>query len=316
VLARAADNLYWMARYIERGENMARILDVSYRMSLLPVGSDGQRTLWEPSLIIAGADKAFAAKGLPITPRNVMEHLALDRDFPSSIYSSMAAARENCRAMRVQITTEMWESMNATWLEVRDMTYGKIEAMGPRTFFDWVKERSHLFRGVTYGTMQRDEAFRFVRLGTFLERADSTARLLDVKYHVLLPNPEDVGGALDYYQWGALLRSVSAFRAYRAIYRDVIKPLRVAELLILRADMPRSMSACFGEITEILTGLRELYARDYPSTRLAAQMHSRLRFGRIEDIFTQGLHEYLTEFVDNVIQLSNGIARDFMLIEH
>ena len=315
MLARAADNLYWMARYIERAENMARILDVSYRMSLLPVGAAGQRTLWEPALIIAGAEEPFAAKGLQVTARSVMEHLALDRDFPSSIYSCMAAARENARAMRVQVTTEMWESMNATWLEMRDLTYAKIEAMGARTFFDWVKERSHLFRGVTYGTMQRDEAFRFVRLGTFLERADSTARLLDVKYHVLLPNPEDVGGALDYYQWGALLRSVSAFRAYRAIYRDVIKPLRVAELLILRADMPRSLLACFAAITEILTGLRELFARDYPSARLALEMHSRLRFGRTEDIFVQGLHEYLTEFIENVTLLSNAVARDFMLTE-
>ncbi len=315
MLARAADNLYWMARYIERAENMARILDVSYRMSLLPVGTEAQRTLWEPALIIAGADKQFAGKGVPVTARNVMEHLALDRDNPSSIYSCMAAARENARSMRVQITSEMWESMNATWLEVRDLTYNRLDAMGPRTFFDWVKERSHLFRGVTYGTMQRDEAFRFVRLGTFLERADCTARLLDVKYHVLLPRPEDVGGALDYYQWGALLRSVSAFRAYRNLYRDVIKPIRVAELLILRGDMPRSMLASFNEIVEILISLRESYSRDYKSTRLAQQMHSRLRYGRIEEVFVQGLHEYLTEFIDDIIVLSNNIARDFMLIE-
>ena len=315
MLARAADNLFWMARYMERAENMARILDVSYRMSLLPVGTNTHHMLWEPALIIAGADKPFAAKDLPINARNVMEHLALDRDFSSSIYSCVAAARENARAMRVQMTTEMWESMNSTWLEIRDLTYGKIEAMGPRTFFDWVKERSHLFRGVTYGTMQRDEAFLFVRLGTFLERADSTARLLDVKYHVLLPRPEDVGGALDYYQWGALLRSVSAFRAYRSIYRDVIKPMRVAELLILRNDMPRSMSACFAEITEILSGLRELYSRDYPSTRVAQEMNSRLRFGKIEDVFVQGLHEYLTAFIDNVVLLGNTISRDFMLAE-
>lgn len=315
MLARAADNLYWMARYIERAENMARILDVSYRMSLLPVGTEAQRTLWEPSLIIAGADKQFAGKGVPVTARNVMEHLALDRSNPSSIYSCMAAARENARSMRVQITSEMWESMNATWLEVRDLTYNRLDAMGPRTFFDWVKERSHLFRGVTYGTMQRDEAFRFVRLGTFLERADCTARLLDVKYHVLLPRPEDVGGALDYYQWGALLRSVSAFRAYRNLYRDVIKPIRVAELLILRADMPRSMLASFAEIVEILTSLRESYSRDYPSTRLALEMHSRLRYGRIEDVFVRGLHEYLTHFIDDIIVLGNAVARDFMLIE-
>jgi uncharacterized alpha-E superfamily protein len=315
MLARAADNLYWMARYTERAENMARILDVSYRMSLLPVAAEAQRTLWEPALIIAGADKPFADKNLEVTARNVMEYLALDRDNPSSVYSCIASARENARSMRVQITSEMWESMNATWLEVRDMTYNRLEAMGPRTFFDWVKERSHLFRGVTYGTMLRDEAFRFVRLGTFLERADCTARLLDVKYHVLLPRPEDVGGALDYYQWGALLRSVSAFRAYRNLYRDVIKPIQVAELLILRGDMPRSLLASFNEIREILTSLRDTYSRDYPSTRLALELHSQLRYGRIEDVFVQGLHEYLTQFIEQILALSGAIARDFMLIE-
>lgn len=315
MLSRAADNLYWMARYTERAENMARILDVSYRMSLLPVAAEAQRTLWEPALIIAGADKPFAEKGINVTARNVMEFLALDRDNPSSIYSCIASARENARSMRVQITSEMWESMNATWLEVRDLTYNRLEAMGPRTFFDWVKERSHLFRGVTYGTMLRDEAFRFVRLGTFLERADCTARLLDVKYHVLLPRPEDVGGALDYYQWGALLRSVSAFRAYRNLYRDVIKPIQVAELLILRGDMPRSLLASFYEIREILTSLRDTYSRDYPSTRLALELHSQLRYGRIEDVFVQGLHEYLTQFIEQILTLSGAIARDFMLIE-
>jgi len=315
MLARAADNLYWMARYTERAENMARILDVSYRMSLLPVAAEAQRTLWEPALIIAGADKPFADKNLDVTARNVMEYLALDRDNPSSVYSCIASARENARSMRVQITSEMWESMNATWLEVRDMTYNRLEAMGPRTFFDWVKERSHLFRGVTYGTMLRDEAFRFVRLGTFLERADCTARLLDVKYHVLLPRPEDVGGALDYYQWGALLRSVSAFRAYRNLYRDVIKPIQVAELLILRGDMPRSLLASFNEIREILASLRDTYSRDYPSTRLALELHSQLRYGRIEEVFVQGLHEYLTQFIEQILTLSGTIARDFMLIE-
>jgi uncharacterized alpha-E superfamily protein len=308
VLARAADNLYWMARYTERAENMAR-------MSLLPVAAEAQRTLWEPALIIAGAEEPFHAKQMPVTARNVMEYLALERDNPSSIYSCIAAARENARSMRVQITSEMWESMNATWLEVRDLTYNRLEAMGPRTFFDWVKERSHLFRGVTYGTMQRDEAFRFVRLGTFLERADCTARLLDVKYHVLLPRPEDVGGALDYYQWGALLRSVSAFRAYRNLYRDVIKPIQVAELLILRGDMPRSLLASFNEIREILTSLRESYSRDYGSTRLALELHSQLRYGRIEDVFAQGLHEYLTQFIEQIITLGGAISRDFMLIE-
>ncbi len=312
MLSRAADNLYWMARYIERAENIARMLDVSYRMSLLAGSEHDQRTQWSPALIIAGCDEPFDKKGIDPSAANVIQYLALDPQNPSSIYACLRAARENARAMRAQITNEMWESINATWLDMPGLDYATLQGRGISSFFDWVKERSHLFRGVTYGTMQRDEAFRFVRLGTFLERADSTARILDVKYHILLPAAQDVGGVVDYYQWGALLRSVSAFRVYRKIYRDVITALRVAELLILREDMPRSLHACFTEISEILGFLRHLYGRDYESTRLAIEMHSKLRYGRMEDIFAQGLHEYLTEMIDRNKALGAAIARDFM----
>jgi uncharacterized alpha-E superfamily protein len=313
MLSRAADNLYWMSRYMGRAENMARFLDVGYRMSLLPAGGDPQRTQWEPALIIAGCDEAFAARRLDINARNVVEFLALELANPSSIAACLHQARENARAMRTQVTTEMWESLNSTWLEIRGLDYRRLEETGLRAFFDWVKERSHLFRGVAYGTMQRDTAFKFVRLGTFIERSDATARLLDVKYHILLPTPQDVGGAIDYYQWSALLRSVSAFQIYRRIYRDVITPARIAELLILRPDMPRSLIACFHEVTEILVGLREEFQRDYQCTRIALETQSRLRYGRIEDIFAQGLHEYLTEFIDRIAALSQAISRDFML---
>ena len=313
MLSRAADNLYWMSRYMERAENMARFLDVGYRMSLLPAGGDPQRTQWEPALIVAGCDEAFAGRGREINARNVVEYLALELANPSSIAACLHQARENARAMRTQVTTEMWESLNSTWLEIRGLDYRRLEEMGLRAFFDWVKERSHLFRGVAYGTMQRDTAFNFVRLGTFIERSDATARLLDVKYHILLPTPHDVGGAVDYYQWSALLRSVSAFQIYRRIYRDVVTPARIAELLILRPDMPRSLIACFHEVTEILVGLREEFQRDYQCTRIALEMQSRLRYGRIEDIFVQGLHEYLTEFIDRIAALSQAISRDFML---
>lgn len=311
MLSRAADSLYWMARYMERAENVARILDVCYRMSLLPGDANDQHTQWESALNISETDEAFKATGLEINARNVIEFLALNPDNPSSIHFSIRAARENARAMRVQITTEMWEAMNATWLEMKDFTYGRLEAIGFRLFFDWVKERSHLFRGVTFGTMQRDEAFRFNRLGTFLERSDCTARLLDTKYHVLLPTPSDVGGAVDYHQWGALLRSVSGFQVYRRIYRDVIKPMNVAELLILREDMPRSLHACFAEITEILNGLRALHHRDYACARLADEVYGRLRYGRIEDIISYGLHEYLLKAIEANEALSLAIASDF-----
>ncbi|MEQ8347803.1 MAG: alpha-E domain-containing protein [Sneathiellaceae bacterium] len=311
MLSRAADNLYWMARYIERAENMARMLDVSYRMSLMP-SSDEPRTQWEPPLIIAGCDDGFAKTDLPLESHNVINYLALDAGNPSSIRRCIQAARENARAMRSEITTEMWESINSTWLEMREMEYSHLVGMGYSDFFDWVKERSHLFRGVTTGTMLREEAFHFVRLGTALERADATARLLDVKYHMLLPSPRDVGGLVDHYQWAALLRSVSALRAYRNTYRDSIKPAKVADLLILNPAMPRSIAASFEEITDTLFTLRDSYARDYSSTRMAFAMHSRLRFTRIEEIFAFGLHEFLTEQIDGNLKLGIAIARDFM----
>jgi uncharacterized alpha-E superfamily protein len=315
MLSRAADNLYWMARYMERAENMGRILDVAYRMALLPGDAVQQRTQWESAIIIAGCEEDYTAKGGAYDSDSVISYLATDLENRSSIRSALQAARENARAMRAQITNEMWESLNDTWLEVRNLDYAAVKGRGSREFFDWVKERSHLFRGVSYGTMQRDEAYHFVRLGGFLERADSTARILDVKYHVLLPSPADVGGAVDYYQWAAILRSVSAFRAYRKIYRDVITPRRVAELLILRADMPRSLVACLSETERLLVELRALYGHDYESTRLAASMCSRLRYGNMDAVFAQGLHEYLTETIDHNIELGNAIARDFMALD-
>jgi uncharacterized alpha-E superfamily protein len=313
MLSRAADNLYWMARYIERAENMARILDVAYRMSLLPGDPVGQRTQWESAIIIAGCEEPYAAHGGGFDTKGVIEYMALAPDNRSSIRSCLQAARENARAMRAQITGEMWESLNATWLEFRSYSFGRLEQMGFGSFFDWVKERSHLFRGLVSGTMQRDEAMRFVNLGAALERADSTARILDVKYHVLLPRAEDVGGAVDYYQWAALLRSVSALGAYRRIYRDTITPLKVAELLILREDLPRSLYCSTRELEAVLSELRQLYSRDYESARIASSMSSRLRYGRVQAIFSQGLHEYLTETINHHIELGHAIARDFML---
>ncbi len=310
MLSRAADNLYWMMRYVERAENMARMLDVTHRMSLM--GADTGMNQWDAALIIAGADKPFALRGGSATPRSVIDFLAFAPDNPSSIAACLKGARENARAMRAQITNEAWESINAAWLEMRTLTLDKVEADGLRGFFDWVRDRSHLFRGVAEGTMQRGDAYRFMRLGTLIERADSTARILDVKYHILLPSPRDVGGAVDYYQWGALLRSVSSFRIYRQIYRDSITPLRVAELLILRDDMPRSLHNCFAEIVDIMQHLRQHYRRDYESVRLAERLLMKLRYGSIDEIVAKGLHEYLTEAIDQNIELGSMIAQDFM----
>jgi uncharacterized alpha-E superfamily protein len=189
------------------------------------------------------------------------------------------------------------------------MDEDRIYARGISNFFDWVKERSHLFRGVTFGTIRRDEAFHFHRLGTYMERADNTARILDVKYHVLLPSVEDVGGAVDYYQWSAVLRSVSAFEAYRKVYRDVITPLRIAELLILRDDLPRSLVFCLRDVYQILNIVRN--GQSGEATRQAGEIYSSLQFGRIGDIFNVGLHEYLTDFLNSTGRLGEEINRSF-----
>lgn len=309
MLSRTASNLYWMARYVERMENTARILDVTYRMSLVPKDARLADQEWYAPLNITGTLYPFTGRYDEVNARGVLHFMTLDPDSPSSIVSCARAARENARAVRGRITSEMWEMINATWLEIQKVTDAELTSDRLLTLFEWVKERSHLFRGVTVGTMLQDEAFQFNRLGTFMERVDNTARILDVKYHVLLPRLQDVGGAVDYYQWAAVLRSVSSFESYRKVYRDVITPLRVAELLILRADMPRSLHHCMREAYEILRAI----SRGQPNeaTRLAGEMHAGLQFGRVDTIFSAGLHEYLTEFLHRTGVLSDEVARAF-----
>jgi uncharacterized alpha-E superfamily protein len=205
----------------------------------------------------------------------------------------------------------MYEDLNSAWIEMRGYDYERIEAGGFSDFFDWVKMRSHLFRGVTFGTMLRDEAYHFIRLGTHIERGDNTARILDVKYHTLLPSAAEVGGAVDYYQWGALLRSVSGFESYRKIYSDVITPRRVAELLILRQDMPRSLHSCMNFINETLAVLCDDSSKEI--RRASGELHARLRFARTDDIIRFGLHEYLMEFLDRISELGDEINSHFLV---
>lgn len=236
--------------------------------------------------------------------------MALDEKNPSSIYSCLKWARDNAHAVRWQITSEMWETLNATWIEMRAIPRGRVTGAGATQFFDWVKERSHLFRGVTDGTIVRGEAFNFSRLGTFLERADNTARILDVKYHILLPSVEDVGGALDYYQWTALLRSVSAYETYRQLYRDQIVPIKVAQLLILERRMPRSLAGCFELIIESMDRIRGQGGQS--AKRLAYELHARLSYADIEEVFQGGLHEYLTEVLADIGELGSRVQRAYL----
>ncbi len=315
MLCRTANELFWMARHIERAENTARMLDVTYRMSLLPYEGVEPGLAWaEPwavPLVTSGLATLYYQRFPQLSAENVLRLMILDRDNPSSIYCCLRAARESARSVRGAITSEMYEDLNSAWLEMRWFDYAAVEARGVSEFLDWVKMRSHLFRGVTFGTMLRDEAYHFIRLGTHLERADNTARILDVKYHTLLPSAADVGGAVDYYQWGALLRSVSGFESYRKIYSDVITPRRVAELLILREDMPRSLHASMNFIFESLERLCDEGSSEIK--RAAGELHAKLHYGRTEDIIRFGLHEYLMDFLERVSALGDDISRHFLV---
>jgi len=315
MLSRTADHLFWMSRYTERAENTARMLDVNYQTSLLPQSDAVALVGWQGLLSISELASVYKARHGEINVRDVMDFMVKDESNPSSIVSCLNAARENARAVRGTLTTEVWETQNQTWLEVRRMIKAGEFERDPAQFFEWVKFRSHLSRGVTLGTMLMDEALHFMRLGTFLERADNTARLVDVKFHAV---QSDFYGAAsekdqeyDFYHWSAILRSVSGFEVYRKVYRDVIRPERVAELLILRPDMPRSLHASLNEVVENLA----LVANDQSGEthRRAGKLCAELKYGRIDEILATGLHAYLTQFLDRVNDLGMHISRDFLV---
>jgi uncharacterized alpha-E superfamily protein len=317
MLSRTADHLFWMARYMERAENTARMLDVNYQTSLLPQSADMAEQGWRGLLSISELTWSFSQKYSAVNARNVMDFMVRDETNPSSIVCCLRAARENARAVRGALTTEVWETQNQTWLEFNRMLKDGAFEREPGVFFEWVKFRSHLSRGVTVGTMLQDEALHFLRIGTFLERADNTARLLDVKFQALAAEEEFVEGAakegheVDFYHWSAILRSVSGFEIYRKVYRNVIRPERVAELLILRPDMPRSLAACMNEVVSNLEMVANQQSGE--TLRRAGRLQADLQYGRIDEILATGLHAYLTQFLDRVNDLGAGIGRDFLV---
>ncbi|MES2978176.1 MAG: alpha-E domain-containing protein [Pseudomonadota bacterium] len=316
MLSRTADHLFWMSRYTERAENTARMLDVNYQTSLLPQSAAVAQVGWQGLLSISELKPAFAAKyGEEVNPRDVMDFMVRDEKNPSSIISCLQNARENARAVRGSLTTEVWETQNQTFLEVTRMLRNGDFERDPGQFFEWVKFRSHLSRGVTLGTMLQDEAFHFLRLGTFLERADNTARLVDVKFHAVqsdfLGFASEKDQEYDFYHWSAILRSVSGFEVYRKVYRDVIKPERVAELLILRSDMPRSLLGCLNEVMSNLS----MVTNDPQSetSRRAGKLRADLQYARIDEILATGLHAFLTQFLDRVNEIGANISREFLV---
>jgi len=311
MLGRAANNVYWMSRYVERAENMARLLASTYHMSLLPSAGGNGTQDWEAPLSLTGDTDDFFTRYDEVSAANVLAYMALDVDHPNSIRSVVRCARDNARATGTALTTEVWEAINHTYLELENLSYQKMLDKGFQEFFDWVKERSHLFRGAIFGTMRRGDAFTFCRLGIFVERADNTARFLALKWAILTPGVSKPLAAEDYYRWGALLRAFSAFKAYREVYSVTIEPRRVAELLVLRQDMPRSLMTYVGEELSILEGLR----RNAASTSLAVQIYNRMEVSRIDGILRSGLPRYLRDFIRRNTEIHEMIGKEYMLAQ-
>jgi uncharacterized alpha-E superfamily protein len=310
MLSRTADHLFWLARYIERAENIARLLDITWQTSLVPQTLESAQQNWQAALLCHDQLPSYLERYQAVTAEKVLMFMMFDLNNPSSIFSCLKAARENAHAVRGTLTQEMWETINATWLELIKISKRNLRDEELSDFFEWVKTRSSLSRGVTFGTMLHDEAFHFIRLGTYIERADSTARLLDVKYYMI--SEGDIASAsADYYQWGALLRSVSAFEIYRRGYRGSVAPSSVADLLITRADMPRSLNACMIEVESMLNKLANQHSTE--TQRLAGQISSQLRYATIDEILEQGLHPFLEKFQERVYDLGMRISHDFLL---
>ena len=313
MLAHTANCLYWLARSVERMDCGARLLDTAQRMAA--VAPDKRGSEWQSALIASGCEPAFFEQHTAASRASVVRYMTQDDSNPSSIWSCLNSARQNARAVRTAITSDMWEAINGAWIEARgwqEEDFGR-DRLGES--LDWVKRQATLFNGAYRNTMLRTDAYHFTHLGAHIERADNTARILDVKYHVLLPNREVVGGAVDAVQWTAILRSVSGRRAYQHLYRNEINPWQVAELLILRPEMPRSLRSCYQKITETLGDLASDYQGQVGDPHEHAEMlHNKLRFRQIEEIFQAGLHEFLTDYVDETAVLGDKIHRFYHMV--
>ena len=309
LLGRTANGLYWMNRYIERAENMARLVDAGLRMALTRTQSASDE--WASVVISAGSDVAYGQKYSEHTAANVSDFLLRDVGNPSSVMSSIETARTNARMVRTALTRETWESINEAWMALKRMLAKPIDERELPTVLDAIKRETALIRGAFYGTMLRNEIFDFSQLGTYVERADNTARILDVKYYVLLPSISWVGSSLDNYQWESILRSVSAHRSYRWVYEADYKPTNIADYLILNVRMPRSLTFCYRFILEHLNFLGNDYGERHACHATAESIHKMLKVGSIKDIFDAGLHEFLGNFIRDNTRLGDEIARGY-----
>ncbi|HMO07866.1 MAG TPA: alpha-E domain-containing protein [Paracoccaceae bacterium] len=306
MLSRTADNLYWLARYVERAETAARLLDVGARISLLP-SSHGYRSEWDSLLRASGTADGFAKKYGDPVQRNLESWLFFDRDNPSSVASCMTAARENGRIVRTALTTQMWDVLNTAFQDIRTMERSPRSEMALSRLTEWTMRQASLLRGAMEATHLRNDGYDFLNLGFYLERADNTARLLDVKYYVLLPSLDFVGSGIDNYQWTTLLRAMSAHRAFHWAYGGEVTAAKIAHFLILNPQMPRSLITCIEGANAHLDRLSRGYRRRTGAQDEGRAMLAGLAELRVEDVFEEGLHEFLTRFIREVAGLGGAV---------
>jgi uncharacterized alpha-E superfamily protein len=312
MLSRSAANLYWMGRYLERADFLCRLIDATVRLASLPASHGGSGPAWESAIRSAAVDDGFLARNLPMDEAHVGWYLTLDPENPSSIRRCLECARSNGRAVRTSLTLETWEAVNDAWHEVQRFGTTIPDSTTLVRIADTIKDALLMFDGAAHRTQLREATYWFLRLGTTVERADNTARLLDVKYHLLLPRTEPVGGSLDYFQWTTLLRTVSALTAYRWVYRESVKPWLVADLLIFNRAMPRSLIACLEDAVWLLDQLAASRGRRGPANRIASTSLRALAASNIDTLFQSGLHEFLVNFVGENNRLGNAIAEQYL----
>lgn len=312
MLARTADNLFWLSRYVERAESLARILDVALRLSTLPSAYAGTSNEWESAIDIAACREGFLAAHSEANAANVTQYIIAGPTNPCSIRSCIETARANARAVRTALTSEVWEILNDAWNTMQRMDFTTLSGQDLMRFLAFVKEVSLRFDGTAYRTMLRTDHYWFQRLGMYIERGDNTARLLDVKYHVLLPDAEPVGGGLDYFQWSSLLRALSAQNSYHLIYREGIKPWLVADFLILKMEQPRSLISSYENLNRVLDLLAERYGRQGASQRHARKTFAELQNMDGQSLFQTGLHEFLARFIEENTTLGLAISEQYL----
>ncbi len=311
MLSRTAQNLFWISRYMERAELTARLLEVGYRIALMPSAGAGYQNEWASVLSASGSEAGYTKKYGPPEQEHIEHYLFHDLDNPNSVASCIGKARENSRTVRTALTTQVWDVMNTGYQEMQRLVREKYKTADLPLLCDWTKRQASLIRGAIESTQLEDEGYDFLNLGYFIERADNTARLLDVKYYVLLPTPAAVGGEVDHYQWSTLLRAMSAYRAFRWAYGGLQTPNKVAHFLILNLACPRSLLHCLSRATHHFDRLESILERQTEAQQLVVQLKNQMIKMDVDQVFENGLHEFLTNFITRIGAIGEAMRKSY-----